>query len=66
MAKTTKPPQRSSGAHIIGRDSFSKISAVEGIRTSPRVEKDFKEFDRQGLSAAERRRALASKYGNKH
>jgi hypothetical protein len=66
MAKTTKTPRRSSGTHTIGRDSFSKISAVEGIRTSPRVEKDFREFDRQGLSAAERRRALASKYGNEH
>lgn len=67
MAKATKSPKRSSvGTYTVGREAFSKISAVEGIKTSPRMDKDFREFDRQGLSAAERRRVLAGKYGNKH
>jgi hypothetical protein len=66
MAKVTKSPKRTSGSYTIGRKGFSKISAVEGIKPSQRVDEDFREFDRQGLSPAERRRALARKYGEKH
>lgn len=60
-------PSKSAGknAHIIGRDGFSKISAIEGIKLSTRVEEDFREFDRKGLSAPERRKAIARKYGAK-
>jgi hypothetical protein len=50
----------------VGRERFAKISAVEGIKTSRRVEQDFREFDKKGLSPSERRRVLASKYGRKH
>jgi hypothetical protein len=63
MAKTTKTP--SSDTFTIGRTGFAKISAVEGIKLSPEAEQDFQEFDRRGLSAAERRRALARKYASK-
>ena len=66
MAKTTKSTGRSGGAYTVGRERFAKISAVEGIRTSRRVDQDFREFEKKGLSPAERRRALASKYGRKH
>jgi len=67
MAKTTKsPPKSSSNTLTIGRAGFSKISAVEGIKPSPRRDADFQEFDRQGLSPAERRNALAEKYGRKN
>lgn len=65
MAKTTNPPKRSSGTYTVGRGGFSKISAVEGIKPTRRMEEDFKEFDRQRLSAEERRRVLADKYGSK-
>jgi hypothetical protein len=66
MAKMTKSPKRSSGSYTIGREGFSKISAVEGIKPSRQVDENFREFDKQGLSPAERRRALARKYGAKH
>jgi hypothetical protein len=65
MAKTTKSTGRSAGTYTIGRHRFAKISAVEGIRTSRRVDQDFREFDQKGLSSEERRRELASKYGRK-
>ncbi|HJS45946.1 MAG TPA: hypothetical protein VJ753_06045 [Rhizomicrobium sp.] len=61
MAKATKPPNHS-GSYTLGRRSFAKISAVEGIKPSRRMNEDFREFDRKGLSAEERRRELASKY----
>ena len=47
----------------IGRRAFEKISAVEGIRLSPEMKRDFSEFDRKGLSADARRKAIARKYG---
>jgi hypothetical protein len=65
MAKTTKSARRSGGTYTVGRERFAKISAVEGIRTSRRLDQDFREFDKKGLSPAERRRELASKYGRK-
>jgi hypothetical protein len=52
-------------SYTIGRDSFAKISEVEGIKPSRRLEEDFREFDREGLSAAERRRILARRYAAK-
>lgn len=64
MTKTTKPPKHS-GSYILGRSGFAKISAVEGIRPSRRMDEDFREFDRKGLSAEERRHQLASKYAPK-
>jgi hypothetical protein len=66
MAKTTKSTGRSSGTYTVGRERFAKISAVEGIRTSRRVDQDFREFEKKGLSPAERRRELAGKYGRKN
>jgi hypothetical protein len=64
MATRTKSPRRK-GAFTIGRTGFVKISEVEGIRPSRRMEADFQDFDRKGLSAEERRRAIARKYGRK-
>lgn len=64
MAKKTKPPKHF-GSFILGRSSFAKISAVEGIRLSHRMDEDFREFDCKGLSAEERRRELVRKYGLK-
>ena len=65
MAKTTKSTGRSGSTYTVGRERFAKISAVEGIRTSRRVDQDFRDFDKKGLSPAERRRELANKYGRK-
>lgn len=59
--KAKAPPRR----FTLGRKGFAKISAVEGIRLSRELEADFHEFDRNGLSNAERRRILARKYSHK-
>lgn len=47
----------------LGRHGFAKISAVEGIKLSPEMADDFREFDRQELSPSERRKAIRHKYG---
>lgn len=65
MEVKMKSPRRASTAHTIGRRGFAKISAVEGVVLSREAEADFHEFDRQGLSMAERREALLRKYGRK-
>jgi hypothetical protein len=64
MAKSGKS-SHSSGMFVLGRGRFEKISAVEGIRTSREMNRDFSEFDRKALSPKERREALAGKYGAK-
>ena len=50
---------------VLGRESFARISAVEGIHLTREMKRDLREFDRKGLSPAERRRAIANKYGRK-
>ncbi len=50
---------------VLSRGGFAKISAVEGIHLTPEMKRDMRDFDRKGLSAAERRRAILNKYGRK-
>jgi hypothetical protein len=50
---------------VLGRGSFARISAVEGIHLTREMKRDLREFDRKGLSAVERRRAIVNKYGRK-
>jgi len=52
-----------SAAFAIGLADFAKITAVEGLHLSAEVKRMFREFDRQGLSAEERRRRIIAKYG---
>jgi hypothetical protein len=52
---------RASGL-TLGRERFAKISAVEGIEVTPRMKRRAAEFDRRGLSAAERRRSIVRAY----
>ena len=60
MAKTlAKPPRSPTKGYTVGRRGFAKISAVEGIQLSSEMEARFREFDRKGLSASERREAIA-------
>ena len=47
----------------VGSDSFDRISAVEGIFLSKEMKREFRTFDRKGLSPRERRELLISKYG---
>jgi hypothetical protein len=65
MRKMVKPSKSSGSSFTLGRHGFAKISAVEGIRVSRQMDKDFGEFDRKELSAKERREALSGKYGAK-
>ena len=54
--------KRASSAYTIGRRMFAKISAVEGIRLTKEMKKDFKAFDRKSLSNKARRSTIAKKY----
>jgi hypothetical protein len=44
---------------------FAKISAVEGIRLRTSTKKMFADFDRRGLSPAERRREIFEKHAKR-
>jgi hypothetical protein len=44
----------------IGRQAFAAISAVEGIRLTAEMKRRTAEFDRKGLSTAERVRAIVA------
>ena len=43
---------------VLGQERFTKISAVEGVVVTAEMKKRVKEFDRLGLSPAERRREI--------
>ena len=49
----------------LGLAGFTKISAVEGVRLTTESQQMFAEFDRQGLDAEQRRRAIAEKHAEK-
>ena len=48
---------------VVGRDQMASISSIEGLYLSAEMKRDFRDFDRRGLSDDERRKILASKYG---
>jgi hypothetical protein len=50
---------------ILGEEAFAQISAVEGIVFTPEMDDMFRDFDRDGVSPEDRRRALIRRYGNK-
>ena len=60
---SVRPPARASRTFTLGRRSFAKISAIEGIHLTADMNEDFREFERKRLSPAERRRILSRKYG---
>jgi hypothetical protein len=60
---TRKKSTRKAKAFTLGRANFEKISSVEGIRYSADLKQTFRQFDRKGVSPAERRYAIATKYG---
>lgn len=64
MPKTKQPgaKARKKGGFAIGRDSFGKISAVEGIRLTPTMKKRAAGAERKGLSAEEYRGAIANSH----
>jgi hypothetical protein len=61
MDKRRSSPGRRKGtvlAETLWRERFARISAVEGIVLTRGMEKRAAEFERQGLSAEERRRRI--------
>jgi hypothetical protein len=62
MASDRRNINRASKGLTLGLLGFAKISAVEGIRLSPASERMFAEFEKRGLSAEERRRAIVEKH----
>ena len=65
MAKMTKgsPSRTPAKGYTIGRQGFSKISAVEGVKLTKGMDRDFRDFDRKGHSANKRRELISKKYG---
>ena len=61
-ARKKSPAKKRAAKVVIGRERFAKISAVEGIEPSAAMRKRVAQFDRQGLSAAERRREIINAY----
>ncbi len=64
MTKAKQPGAKAKkkGGFVIGRDSFGKISAVEGIRLTPAMKKRAADAERKGLSAEEYRQSIARSY----
>ena len=56
---------KSQDAFTLGRGRFERISAVEGIRTSPKVGQMFAEFDRKKLTPEQRRQAIRETFTKK-
>ncbi len=61
----TKFSSKKAARFVLGRDRFEKISTVEGIETDADTKRMFREFDRKGLSAEQRRRAIFEKHARK-
>lgn len=59
MSKTPGKPREAKAGFTLGRKGFAKISAVEGIHLSADMEKRFRDFDREGVAASDRRKAIA-------
>ena len=63
MRQTGSKRKTTAKGYVIGRRAFARISAVEGIQTTPGMEADFREFDRLRLTPEERREMIRRKYG---
>lgn len=58
----TRDGRISRESFTIGRDTFEKISAVEGISPSSEARERTAEFERKGLASENRRRAIIEAY----
>ena len=65
MKNSDAPRSTSRRSYTLGRQGFAKISAVEGIRLTHEMNEDFRDFERQRLTPAERRTVLSRKYGKR-
>jgi hypothetical protein len=62
IARPRRPSSPLTDSFTVGRDRFARISAVEGIALTPDMLATLDGFDRAGLSAEERRRAILSRF----
>jgi hypothetical protein len=62
MKRAQSKPTGDRDRPLIGRRQFAKISEVEGIHLSHDAKRMFDEFDRQKLSAEERRRRIIERF----
>ena len=68
MRKTAAPSPSTRAARprqvggVLGRDRFAWISAVEGIELTADMRATLDRFDREGLSAEERRRDILARF----
>jgi hypothetical protein len=61
-ARRHRPRLPRPGGFTLGRDRFARISAVEGIALTAEMRAVLDGFDRAGLSAEERRRAILKRF----
>jgi hypothetical protein len=61
-ARPLRPNLSRAGGFTLGRDRFAQISAVEGIALTQEMRATLDRFDREGLSAEERRRAIVRRF----
>lgn len=62
---TNRPSKTKTKPFTIGLTGFARISAVEGISLSNESRRMFAEFERQGMSAQQRRKAIVAKHAKK-
>lgn len=62
LGSPLKRTRKTASGMVLGQGRFAKISAVEGIALTRDMKKRAAEFDRQGLSAEERRKSIVRAY----
>ncbi len=65
MPRARSRPSPPSRGFVLGRERFARISAVEGIALTDEMRATLERFDREGLSADERRRAILARFSTK-
>jgi hypothetical protein len=60
--KKSGSSKRVSTKFVIGRERFTQISAVEGIKPTAAMKQRNARFEREGLSPAERRKEIIKAY----
>lgn len=58
----TQAPKPSRDGFVVGRSGFAYISAVEGIALTAEMRATMDSFDREGLTAAERRTRIIAQF----
>jgi hypothetical protein len=62
LLTANRPRRPNLAGLVLGRDRFARISAVEGIELTADMRKTLDGFDREGLSAEDRRRAIIRRF----